>query len=202
MVLGLSVRKYEDTFGIKQRYIKYFQGFDVIFLYPGSNNLINLCDGFVLIGGDDINPKLYNEENKGSVDIDDEIDSWEMTIIRQALINRKPIMGICRGLQLLNVYFGGSLIQDFPNHRGDDHEIHLVTPYVLFPQKAMVNTFHHQVIDRLAEGFEVIYQATDGVIEMIHHKELPIVAVQFHPEMQPDSLISLKLIDLLYENIL
>ncbi len=194
MILGLSVRKYEDTYGIKQRYIKYFQDFDVIFLYPNSTNLLSLCDGFVLIGGDDINPKLYNQEVMGAVDIDDENDEWEITIIKHALNDKKPIMGICRGLQLLNVYFGGSLIQDYSNHRGEDHAIKLEKSYWDFPEQTMVNTFHHQVIDRLADCFEVIYRANDGVIEMIDHQELPIVAVQFHPEMQADSSVSLKLI--------
>lgn len=195
MILGLSVRKYEDTYGIKQRYIKYFQDFDVIFLYPNSTNLLSLCDGFVLIGGDDINPKLYNQEVMGAVDIDDENDEWEITIIKHALNDKKPIMGICRGLQLLNVYFGGSLIQDYPNHRGENHVVKLEKPYWDFPEQTMVNTFHHQVIDRLADCFEVIYRANDGVIEMINHQELPIVAVQFHPEMQADSSVSLKLIE-------
>ena len=196
MIIGLGIRKYEDTYGIKSRYIEYFKDFDVLFLYPGSQNLFALCDAFVLIGGDDLNPKLYNEEINGATDIDDEIDSWEITIIDYAIKMQKPIMGICRGLQLLNVYFGGSLIQDFPNHKGDDHKITLVNSKYGFPETTMVNTYHHQVINKLANVFEVVYQANDSVIEMIVHQTLPIFAVQFHPEMQAQSLISRELIKL------
>lgn len=201
MILGLGVRKYDDTWGIKRRYTEYFENDDVIFLYPGSDNLFSLCDAFVLIGGDDINPKLYNEAVNGSRDIDDDIDEWEVRIIEEALRTHKAILGICRGLQILNAYFGGSLVQDYPNHQNGEHEIELVCKLDSFPAKVCVNTYHHQIIKSLAKEFNAVYLSNDNVIEMIMHKNLPIFAVQFHPEMIPDNHISKCILSLFKQQI-
>lgn len=109
-------------------------------------------------------------------------------------------MGVCRGCQLLNIYFGGTLIQDLPN--ATDHctteikrSVHNVIAKngsfteKLYGSKFSVNSYHHQAVKRLGNGLEVVLTCEDGVIEGFCHKELPVIAVQFHHEKQrPDVL--------------
>lgn len=153
----------------------------------------NDFDALIVPGGVDVNPKLYNEENFGSIGINDELDSLEMDVIDDFVKVNKPILGICRGLQIINVYFGGTLIQDIkqkeihsPNNKVEKlHSIKTTgNNYLseLYGKEFVVNSWHHQAIKRLADNFDVLAKSDDGIIEAIKHKELPIIAVQFHPE--------------------
>lgn len=157
-------------------------------------------DGLVICGGRDSNPKLYGEEINGAVNIDYLRDDAELKLIDAFVKAGKPVLGICRGCQLLNIYFGGSLIQDLPNaedHRTTEEKrsIHNVKALKgsfaekLYGSEFFVNSYHHQAVKKLGDGLEVVLTCDDGVIEGFCHKELPVIAVQFHPEKQrPDVL--------------
>lgn len=152
-------------------------------------------DGLILSGGSDIHPSYYNEEMDGSVNVDKLRDKAEFELVKAFVEKKKPILGICRGYQILNVAFGGSLYQHISN--ANEHSsfvsgvdlVHDVTVskdsflYNLYGEKFPVNSAHHQGIKKLGDGFEVIATAHDGkTIEAIRHKEMPIIGVQWHPE--------------------
>ncbi len=155
----------------------------------------NEYDGLILSGGGDIHPDYYNEEINGSKNIDTMRDEAEFKLVKAFVQKKKPILGICRGHQLLNVAFGGSLYQHISN--ADLHSsgikgvdlVHDITVskdsffYNLYGERFSVNSSHHQAVKKLGEGFEVIGTTHDGTtIEAISHKVLPIIAVQWHPE--------------------
>lgn len=152
------------------------------------------CDGLILCGGSDISPNYYGEELNGSVNIDDARDKAEMNLIRQFVEAGKPILGICRGCQILNVYFGGSLYQHIDNARehasnADYDLIHPVTaekgsvPARLYGTDFVVNSYHHQAVKKLGDGFRItMVSGPERIVEAIEHETLPIFAVQWHPE--------------------
>lgn len=151
-------------------------------------------DGLILCGGNDIDPKYYNEELNGSTDIDAPRDAAEFALAKAFAEKHKPILGICRGHQLLNVLFGGSLHQDIPNsseHRAVDggdllHDVCVDKAsflYDMYGDKFAVNSFHHQAIKKAGAGFDITATSVDKkTIEGIVHRELPIFGVQWHPE--------------------
>lgn len=163
---------------------------------------LELIDGLILAGGSDINPFLYNEDFKEGMGlISPERDKGELLVLEEFLKTKKPILGICRGLQLLNVYFGGSLFQDL-RYAGKDilkhsqdfypelatHSINIIDKdnflYEIYGDKVNVNSFHHQAINKLGNGLTVIATANDGIIEAIQHKgHRFLYGVQWHPEM-------------------
>lgn len=169
--------------------------FEIIDRYLGS------VDAILLTGGDDIDPVLYEEENSGlSRDVCSVRDSAEMYIVKKALEKGYPIMGICRGLQLLNVYFGGTLYQDISGQYGDTvkhanimmnrddlhHEVKLAGDSLigrLFErERVMVNSRHHQGVKKPGDGLIVTAVADDGLIEAFEDAGRNILAVQWHPE--------------------
>ena len=151
------------------------------------------CDGLVLCGGSDINPSYYGEEINGSRDIDTERDKREVEITVKFLETEKPILGICRGHQLLNVLLGGALTQHLSN--ASDHtqkngidNIHTLKAspkgvvYNLYGDCFFVNSSHHQAISKIGEGLIPTAFSMDGVIEATEHVSKPYLTVQFHPE--------------------
>lgn len=191
MKLGISVRRESDYYFIKKRYIEYFSDFEIIFIYPYNNACAHAywdIDGFLIIGGADINPIRYNEENYASLGIVDEIDEMDLKIIEYAVTRNKPLFGICRGLQVINVYFKGTLKQHIFNHEDKMHKIILVDDFSSFPLEAVVNSYHHQSVKKLGNNLKVLYYSLDGEVECFIHEYLPIIAVQFHPEMDADDL--------------
>lgn len=161
------------------------------------------CEGLLLPGGADVNPKLYHQLPDPTVtDFFDEIDDLDLRLIHAFMKQNKPILGICRGLQILNVAFGGTLVQDIPNHdqKVDRHQMtHPVTInkdcelYTLVGDTLQVNSLHHQIIDQLGEGLKAAAYSPEGYIEAI---ECPnVVAVQWHPEALMNEALHMKLFE-------
>lgn len=155
--------------------------------------MAELCDGLLLTGGEDINPKLLGEERlNASVKWDDARDEFEMKLFKAFLDKNKPIFGICRGFQVINVALGGGLYQDLVEQRGLVHmntEIrHPITTkegsllYRLFGESFRVNSTHHQAVRELGEGLEATAWSVEGICEGFEHGSKPIFGTQFHPE--------------------
>ena len=157
-------------------------------------------DGLILCGGNDIQPHYYGQEINGAIDFDVERDKTEFALLEKFIETGKPIMGICRGHQLLNVAFGGTLIQHIDNveiHRFPDLNFpaeHLITAkensllHRIYGEKFVVNSIHHQAVDKAGNGFKVTALSEDGLIEAIEHEIKPYFSVQFHPERMSLSL--------------
>lgn len=162
---------------------------------------IEYLDGIVLSGGYDIDPFLYGEQPiPGQGFTMSEVDRYYMEVIAAADQLGKPVFGICKGLQALNVAFGGTMYQDLgkqcPKALQHTQQAPRYAPThfvqvepnsflaTVLPQKAKVNSFHHQAIKDLAKDFRVTAQADDGVIEGIERKQGTFMCgVQWHPEM-------------------
>lgn len=157
------------------------------------------CDGLLLPGGGDIDPGRYGQEIQEKCGkIDRKRDEAEFRMLEAFLPTRKPILCICRGEQLLNVYFGGSLHQDIKNIQGRKHShwpgkntgTHRVKFYphtklgrLLDTQEALVNSLHHQAVDTLGPGLTISAVSEDGFIEGVEVFGHPFcLGVQWHPE--------------------
>lgn len=192
-----------------ERMIAWVEHFKVDYIILDHNtdkpdtSKLDECSGLLLSGGVDIYPEIYCDwdttETKGTYD--PERDGFELKLIERALEMKMPILGICRGLQIMNVYFRGSLIFDLEEIRNVCHS--KITPVIdrlhevnIFPgtllneitgvTKATITSSHHQAVDRLGEGLMINAKADDGIIEGIEFTEKKdksfFVAVQWHPE--------------------
>jgi len=209
MIIGLSVNHKEDTSRIADAYVEaVLKAGGTPVLIPLMTDetaleaIVSRIDGLILSGGCDINPQLFGEEHHPTVETcDSERDRYEMALLKQAVERQLPILGICRGNQLINVAFGGSLIQDIPsqvtestvNHNQEEareiatHSIKIKPESRLHQitrsRQIMVNSFHHQAVKAVAPGFEAVAWADDGVIEAIESTEGKVIlGVQWHPE--------------------
>ncbi|WP_411129822.1 gamma-glutamyl-gamma-aminobutyrate hydrolase family protein [Streptomyces sp. x-19] len=157
-------------------------------------------DGLVIAGGADIAPARYGAQphpRTGPPALDR--DAWELALIEAALAARVPLLGICRGLQLLNVALGGTLVQHLDGHAGPPgvfgrHEVTSVPGTLLaatLPEPVAVPTYHHQAVDRLGNGLIVSAYAEDGTIEAVELPGAPALtlAVQWHPEAGEDTRV-------------
>jgi putative glutamine amidotransferase len=159
-------------------------------------------DGILFAGGEDVDPALYEERTKyENVQVDRARDDFEFALLDQALERRLPILGICRGIQMINVKFGGTLYQDIrgdtpierqhrqPGSRSDvTHTVTLTEPESqlagAMPGSCRVNSLHHQAIKRLGRGLKVTAHSEDGLVEAVESADdYPfLMAVQWHPE--------------------
>ena len=148
------------------------------------------CDGLLLTGGYDIDPTLYGQENLASVNIDPIRDKEEIALVHNFMKWQKPIFGICRGHQILNVALGGDMIQHIPGHAeiapglDDLHSVIAEHDFIrrLYGEKFVVNSAHHQLVWHLGEGLMVTCRSNEGYIEGILHENGRVFGVQFHPE--------------------
>ncbi len=162
---------------------------------------IDSIDGYLCPGGGDIAPHLYGEDPvRGMSYFNMDQDYFEMEMIRGCVKAGKPVFGICRGMQVANVAFGGKMIQDIPSqyktvqaHGGSmdarDEPFHSVMleegslmKEIFGKDKIMTNTFHHQAVKDVPEMFTITARAADGIPEAMECREKKILAVQFHPE--------------------
>jgi putative glutamine amidotransferase len=168
-------------------------GAEPVELPPGTPSLPDL-DGLLLPGGWDVDPAFYGEQKDQKVGpIDRELDETELKLFNQARKQEIPVLGICRGQQVINVALGGSLVQHLEDHDvrayGRSHLAHTieVDPASELGQaagehKIRVNSFHHQAIRRLAPGLHQSAKGEDGTVEGVESDDGLIVAVQCHPE--------------------
>lgn len=154
-----------------------------------------LADRLLLPGGGDITPAFFGQHNCGSNNIDTELDIIQLQALSLFMEQKKPVLGICKGLQLINVHLGGTITQHIATaetHKwiGKDQQ-HFVYHselartdffYQLYGTSTLVNSAHHQAIDRLGDDLIPVCRAGDNIIEGITHKHLPVIAVQWHPE--------------------
>ncbi len=164
--------------------------------------LYELCNGFLLPGGMDVDPQLYGEEPIPGFDCADAVqDAHWLTCCRYAVEHHKPLFGICRGVQILNVFCDGTLYQDQPSQykgngllrhqqkydrRRSTHSVEVIEgtelARLLHSGHMLVNSMHHQSVHRLGRGLIVSATAPDGIIEAVENADGSILGVQWHPE--------------------
>lgn len=146
---------------------------------------LNECDGLLLTGGGDIHPYFYGEDIKPYANYDTFTDIAEFYLLKQCIKDNKQVVGICKGMQVINVFFNGSL-ESIPNNSIKDHYtfskdiLHKI--YLKNGKSVTVNSMHKQRIKNLGHGLEIIATSNDGTIEAISHKKHKVFGVQFHPE--------------------
>jgi putative glutamine amidotransferase len=159
------------------------------------DTVADLCDGIVISGGDDLPPELYGESLNSPINPESsERIKWEQQLLDLFTNFGKPVLGVCYGLQLINVHFGGTLHQQLPTPPSNPvdhgaqgqlktHIVRIETGSCLFPLlggSVAVSSNHHQGIKAVAPGFSVVATAPDNLIEAIHSER--VMAVEWHPE--------------------
>lgn len=166
------------------------------------DDLLDAVDGVVISGGQDLDPAVYDSPNTSSYKARAESDTFDLALTERAVERGIPVLGVCRGAQIVNVAFGGDLVQEvqieggtdhptykemWPDLRGHRHDVDVVAgtrlAEIYRSGNLTVNSLHHQAIGRLGEGVVVTATAPDGVIEAVEHVNADVVAVQWHPEM-------------------
>lgn len=191
-----------------QKWIESETGTRVIKLSHHTNNFkeIEKCDGILLSGGEDVHPRFYGKEEylEYCDDIDEKRDEFEWNILEYGEKNKLPLLGICRGLQMANVFFGGTLLPDIPsfgkfNHSKqggiDRYHIVQVDPNSLLQKivgssSGEINSAHHQSAQLIGKGLVANAISPDGVIEGLERKDKEtypfLLLVQWHPERMKD----------------
>lgn len=174
-------------------------GLPVISALADAEEYADLADGILFTGSTcDVSPSLYGQENRKSEFCSDALDQMELKLFNAFREKNKPILGICRGIQIINVALGGTLIQDIPDEvptltvhdkvcKGEA-QFHPVKAKEgslfcqLFGADFMTNSYHHQAIKDCGKGLTPTVITEDGIIEAVEHENKPIFAVQWHPE--------------------
>jgi putative glutamine amidotransferase len=168
-------------------------GAEAVYLPPGTGSVGDL-DGLLLPGGWDVDPALYGEKlDPRTGDIDPELDQTEIRLFKDAREHGIPILGICRGQQVINVAMGGTLLQHLEGHEVRAHgRKHLAHKAAVDPaselgraaegREIQVNSLHHQAVGALAPGLRQTATGDDGTVEGLESDDGLIVAVQCHPE--------------------
>ena len=200
-----SMNQYGDWIdSLENNYIKYFEKFGIkLFLISNATKNIDSIfqklkpDGVILSGGGDVNPELYNGKKKSNLSISKERDEIETKIIKISIANNIPILGICRGMQFINVFFGGKIVQDISKIDSlkkhispGNHNIRILSKELIdcLKRKSMytnVNSYHNSgVLDSLLGKDLKPFALVDEInlVEGLFHQYYPIAAVEWHPE--------------------
>ena len=210
-VIGISTEiDIPERVAVKRRYVDaIIQAGGIPFLLPFTNNIqvlqsaVSLIDGLLLTGGGDVSPILYGEASLPECgDCCSARDDFDYLLLRFANERRIPVLGICRGMQVINTYFGGTLYQDLSSqcpseicHKSEDasavarHSIRCLKDSQLFAstrkEELSILSIHHQAVKEMADGFRATAFADDGMIEAMELiPEGLIWGIQFHPELQ------------------
>ncbi|WP_294681798.1 gamma-glutamyl-gamma-aminobutyrate hydrolase family protein [uncultured Gemella sp.] len=216
-IIAISTRSvdYKSDAGIAKRRL-YINGYFSeiaekagFILFPvcsdnGLEEIAAMCSGLIIAGRDrDINPKYYGEEPLEGLEYPEDLyeDELDFRLIELFEKSNKPILGICSGLQSLNIYHGGTLKQHIDEHTSKEqlvrHNIDIEEDsfvHSLYGSKTEVNSIHHQAINKVADGFKVTAVAEDGNIEAIEKGNL--IGVQWHPEVDYEIDTFKKFLDL------
>lgn len=178
MLIAIPLRLHKNKLYVN---ISYLKKIAPIFITFDNFHLLKKCDGILLPGGYDINSKWYNSKIKcnNSSFYNDFLD---FLLIRYAIANNIPLLGICRGLQAINVYFNGDL-KNIKGHYNKKHYIYLNN------EKILVNSYHHQAINKIGDDLIIKAISKDNIIEAITHKQYKILGLEFHPELLNESFI-------------
>ncbi len=165
-------------------------------------HLVARIDALVLAGGEDLDPALYGRPAHAAAGRPcPERDEWELALLAAALERGTPVLGVCRGMQLMNVHAGGTLVQHLPEvvgHDGHNPQVGVFSPHTvkavpgtlterLMPGPTQVATHHHQAVDRLGDGLTATAHTEDGTIEAVEYDRPGFaLGVQWHPEMGGD----------------
>lgn len=152
-------------------------------------------DGLLIPGGGDVDPARFGQKMDGSLDVDPALDELQLETMDCFVKAGKAVFGICRGHQVINIYFGGDLIQDLGEERNLRHrrtddfdKVHKTITEAgtwlakLYGTEYFTNSAHHQGLGRIGTGLTVVSKAEDGVVEALAHETLPIYSLQWHPE--------------------
>jgi putative glutamine amidotransferase len=209
MKIAVSVEQKEKARGAKSAYFRALVAAgahpeEIAFFSAGDRSRAARAklDGVLFAGGEDVDPAFYDEKKKyDSVKVNRARDEFELALLDRALEERLPILGICRGSQMINVKFGGALYQDLVRdeavereHRRSQprneavHQVAVTEPESLlgnaFQGSCRVNSLHHQAIKRVGRGLKVTAYSDDGLVEALEAGgDYPfLMAVQWHPE--------------------
>lgn len=176
-------------------------------------DLAKRCDGILITGGDDVDPLLYDEDvSPKTTHLEPRRDRQEALLVKELLDKtKKPILGICRGCQIINVIAGGTLHQDLASkelyhtilsasHDAFAHKVQLkadsLLARIIGSSTMLTNSYHHQAVKDVAAGYDIVGTTADGVIEAIEKKgDRFVLGVQWHPEMTPSCAINHKIFE-------
>ncbi len=163
--------------------------------------LIEMCDGFLFTGGQDVSPEIYHEKPlEGLVECCEKRDRMEAIVLKEAMTADKPILGICRGIQFINAALGGTLYQDLPKQHPSETNHHQHPPYdvpahpvtiaadsplykCLKTERLLVNSYHHQAIKETSPELREMATSADGIVEAVYKPDNRFLwAIQWHPE--------------------
>ncbi|OHE57120.1 MAG: hypothetical protein A2Z47_08470 [Thermodesulfovibrio sp. RBG_19FT_COMBO_42_12] len=211
-LIGITTDAEGEYLKVKHRYPDAIaRAGGIPFLIPPTGSTAFYAErikGLLIPGGNDLDPFYYNEPMMSNVrPVSRKRSDFEFSLLNEVVSLRKPVFGICYGMQLVNVAFGGTLYQDIEsqvsveiNHKKDYHIIVITENRFLEKGRFSVNSTHHQAIKKLGTGLSAFAYSTDNLIEAFFREDYPfLIGVQWHPERLKDKELSLRLFELFVE---